>query len=93
MPEPPPSRLRRLLQEHPDARPRIGGAVASLLGAVLVALAALGALLVWHLIRRGRLIREGLGPPRVAPLPDLPIEPGPGPGPEAEPGARGPRPT
>jgi hypothetical protein len=68
--EPRPSRLRQILEEQPQARGRIGRAVAALLGTGLVALAALGALLIWHLIRRGRLIRERLSPPRKVGLPD-----------------------
>ena len=36
-----------------------------------MALAALG-LLIWHIIRRGRLIRERLNPPRIVRLPELP---------------------
>jgi hypothetical protein len=70
--EPRPSRLRRLLQERPEARTRLGRAVAALLGTALVALAAIGALVIWHLVRRGRLIRDRLGPPRVVRLPELP---------------------
>jgi len=70
--ETPRSRLRRLLEERPEARPRIGRAVAVLLGTGLVALAAFGVLLIWHMIRRGRLIRERLSAPRVVRLPELP---------------------
>jgi hypothetical protein len=70
--EPPPSRLRRILEERPEARPRLGRAIAVLLGTVLVAFAALGALLIWHIARRGRLIREGLRAPRVIRLPEFP---------------------
>jgi hypothetical protein len=55
----------------PEARRRIGHAAATWLSLVLVAVAGLGALVVWHLVRRGRLIRERLGPPRVVRLPDL----------------------
>lgn len=72
-PEPPRSQLRRLL-ERPDARPRVSRAVASLLAASVVAIAMLGALLIWHLVRRGRLIREGLNPPRPVRWPA--IDPG-----------------
>jgi hypothetical protein len=71
-PEPKGSRLRRILQERPEARPRIGRAVAALLGTALVALAALGALVIWHLVRRGRLIRDRLSPPRIIRMPELP---------------------
>lgn len=63
MPEPRPSRLRQLLQ-RPDARPRLTKAVASLLGAGVVSIGVIGALIIWHLVRRGRLIRESLPPPR-----------------------------
>ena len=63
MPEPKHSRLRQLL-ERPDARPRVSRAVASLLAASVVSIAVLGVLLIWHLVRRGRLIRQGLHPPR-----------------------------
>jgi hypothetical protein len=70
--QPPRSRLRRLLDERPDARPRIGRAVAVLLGTGVFAIAALGALLIWHMVRRGRLIRERLSAPRVVRLPELP---------------------
>jgi hypothetical protein len=65
MPEPEPkrSRLKRLL-EQPEARPRVSRAVASLLAASVVSIAVLGALLIWHLIRRGQLIRQSLHPPR-----------------------------
>ena len=70
--EPRRSRLRRILDERPDARPRLGRAVAVLLGTGLVALAAFGALLLWHVIRRGRLIRERLNSPRIVQLPEFP---------------------
>jgi hypothetical protein len=72
--EPRRSRLRRILDEQPQARSRIGRAVAILLGTSLVALAAIGALVIWHLIRRGRLIRERLKPPRKVSLPEIPAD-------------------
>jgi hypothetical protein len=62
------SRLRQILDEKPEARPRLGKAIAALLGTGLVTLAALGGLLIWHIMRRGRLIRESLNPPRVVRL-------------------------
>ncbi|MDE2506600.1 MAG: hypothetical protein KGM43_05275 [Planctomycetota bacterium] len=55
--------LKRLL-EQPGARPRIGRAVASLMGVGIVTIGVLGVLLGWHLKRRARLIRERLGQPR-----------------------------
>ena len=70
--EPRRSRLRRILDEHPQARTRLGHAVAVLLGTTLVAVAAIGALAIWHLIRRGRLIRERLNPPRNVWLTEMP---------------------
>jgi hypothetical protein len=72
--EPPRSRLRQLLDERPDARSRLGRAVAVLLGTGLFALAAFGALLIWHIVRRGRLIRERLSPPRTVRLPEFPAQ-------------------
>ncbi|GAC1466670.1 MAG: hypothetical protein NVSMB9_07480 [Isosphaeraceae bacterium] len=74
MPDPKRSQLRRLI-ERPDARPRVGRAVASLLGVGVFTIGAMGALLIWHLVRRGRLIRESLTPPRVVPFREF--EPGP----------------
>jgi hypothetical protein len=70
MAEPRRSLLYRLLKT-PGARDRLGPAVARLLGISLVSVAAVGALTIWHLVRRGRLIRERLSPPRVVRLPDL----------------------
>jgi hypothetical protein len=70
--EPRRSRLRRILDERPDARPRLARAVAELLGISLVVMVALGALLIWHVVRRGRIIRERLGSPRLVELPELP---------------------
>ena len=58
--EPRRSRLRQILDEQPQARSRLGHAVAVLLGTSLVALAAIGALVIWHLVRRGRLIRGAI---------------------------------
>jgi hypothetical protein len=69
--QPPRSRLRRILDERPEARPRLGKAIAALLGTGLVTLAALGGLMIWHIMRRGRLIRERLSAPRIV----RPLEP------------------
>jgi hypothetical protein len=66
------SRLRRILDERPEARPRLGRAIAILLGTGLVSLAAIGALSIWHLVRRGRLIRERLNAPHIVRMPELP---------------------
>jgi hypothetical protein len=74
------SPLRRILDERPEARSRLGRAVAALLGTGLFALAAIGGLLIWHLVRRGRMIRERLSPPRIVRLPEMPgheIDPSP----------------
>jgi hypothetical protein len=54
----------------------MGNAVAGLLGTVLVSLAAISALVVWHLVRRGRLLRDRIGPPRTIPRLELPDQEG-----------------
>ena len=63
--------LRRIIGRGPTERKRLGEAVAALLGTALVALAAIVGLVIWHLIRRGRIIRERLGPPRAIRMPEL----------------------
>ena len=65
-----PSRLRQLLNRA-DARPRVVRAVSSLLGVSVLSIAVVGALFLWHVRRRGRLIRERLALPRDVRLPDL----------------------
>lgn len=68
---PPPSRtLRNVIAENPAARRRIGRAYAEFLAVVLVAIASLTALVLWHLARRGRVIRQRLGQPRPISWPD-----------------------
>ena len=52
----------------PEAYRRIGHAAATWLGLTLAAIAILSVGVIWHLVRRGRLIRDRLGPPRVSPL-------------------------
>ncbi len=59
----------------PADRARVGRAASSVLFVGLVAIIAIGALAIWHLVRRGRLIRERLGPPRIVRLPDLDSSP------------------
>ena len=59
------SQLSRILEERPEARSRLGRAVAALLGTFLVAVAVFGGLLIWHILRRGRLIRERLMRPAL----------------------------
>lgn len=72
--EPPKTPLRQLL-ERPEARPRVKQAVASLLGVGVFAIGVIGVLVIWHLVRRGRLIRDRLSAPRDARLPDLAARP------------------
>jgi hypothetical protein len=74
--EPRRTRLGQILAERPEARPRLKNAVSSLIGTALVAFAALGILLIWHLRRRAQLIRDRLTPPRKVSLPDLSTMPG-----------------
>ncbi|HEV3166186.1 MAG TPA: hypothetical protein VGZ22_19330, partial [Isosphaeraceae bacterium] len=50
-----------------EARRRVGEAAATWLGLSLASISAVSALVVWHLVRRGRLIRERLPPPRIVP--------------------------
>ncbi len=63
--------LSRIIGRGPAERKRLAEAVAALLGTAIVAIAAIGGLVIWHLIRRGRLIRERQGPPRIVRWPDL----------------------
>jgi hypothetical protein len=67
-PEPAPSLLGRFLKQRPQARDRLARAVGSLLIASLAGFAAIGVLVIWHLVRRGRLIRERLHSPRAVRL-------------------------
>lgn len=69
MTEPPKSRLRQLLKK-PEGQ-RVGRALASLLAMGVISIGILGVLLIWHAVRRGRLIQESLDPPRDVVLPDL----------------------
>jgi hypothetical protein len=69
------SPLRRILKEHPEARPQIKSAVVSLLVTALATIVAVGMLLIWHMRRRAQLIRDRLGPPRKLSFPDLPEKP------------------
>ena len=66
---------RRPLLERPDLKPeervRIGRAIAVLLGWGLFATAVLGILALWHLIRRGRILRANQPPPRPVSLPEI----------------------
>jgi hypothetical protein len=73
MAEPRRDRLRQLLDD-PKARGPVTQAVARLLAVVVVSIGVLGALVIWHLVRRGRLIRDRLPPPRDAGLPELTSE-------------------
>jgi hypothetical protein len=70
--EPRRSWLSRIIGQGPTARKRLGEAVAALLGTALVGLAAWGGLVIWHLVRRGRIIRERLDPPKIVRMPELP---------------------
>jgi hypothetical protein len=70
-PAPKPTPLLERPDLAPEDRTRIGRVVVALLGAGLVAIAALGVLAIWHLVRRGRLIRERLGNPRDVRLPEV----------------------
>ena len=64
--------LSRIIGHGPAARKRLGEAVASLLGTALVALGAIGGLLIWHLSRRGGSSASGWGRPGSCRMPELP---------------------
>lgn len=68
---PGPTPLLERTDLKPEQRARIGRAVATLLGWGLVAIAALGLLALWHLIRRGRLLRASLAAPKAVSLPEV----------------------
>jgi hypothetical protein len=65
---------RRPLLERPELKPeeraRIGREVVGLLGWGLVSSALLGLLALWHLVRRGRVLRANLTQPRSVSLPE-----------------------
>jgi hypothetical protein len=61
------------LQKHPRAHHPLGRAVAALIATALAASVVLWILIIWHLVRRGRLIRERLSPPRVVRLPEVDV--------------------
>jgi hypothetical protein len=48
----------------PEAKRRLARLTATWAALALGSIVTMTALIVWHLIRRGRLIREGLPPPR-----------------------------
>ena len=54
-----------------ELRQRLRKPVGEFLGAILLGVGAVSFLAIWHLLRRGRLIREGLSPPRDVTLPDV----------------------
>ena len=68
--EPKRSQLSRLLKQS-AARGRVSRAVAALLATSVASIAVLGALLIWHLVRRGHMIRQNLAPPRPVRWPVL----------------------
>ena len=71
MEEPEPA--RRL---EPAERRRIARATMLWGGLALSGTTLVGGLAIWHLVRRGRVLRESLAPPRpIAPLDARPVEP------------------
>ncbi|RUL87138.1 hypothetical protein [Tautonia sociabilis] len=61
---------RGAIARNPDARRRVGTAYAELLAVILASVLGIGGLLLWHLSRRGRLIRDRLGNPRPVRWPE-----------------------
>ena len=74
----------------PDARRRVRRLAATWGGLVLGSLGLLSALILWHLARRGRLIRENLAPPRVVRWDVIPTNPESPPDPTVPPARRPP---
>lgn len=54
----------------PLKRRRVGRALALWSGVTLTGLAAVAALAIWHLLRRGQRVRDRLGPPREIDWPE-----------------------
>jgi len=55
----------------PSNRREAAKAVKLWAGVTLSSVSILGALTIWHLVRRGRVLRESLGPPKVVKLPEI----------------------
>lgn len=73
---PGPGRRRVVLSRlQPEARHQLGRALATWTALSLATMILLVALVVWHLVRRGRLIRARLGSPRKVGLLDWDREP------------------
>lgn len=53
-----------MTNERSGKKARLGWAAVRLLSVTLAATAALSMLVIWHLVRRGRWIRERLGNPK-----------------------------
>ena len=70
-----PRKDRRPLLERPELKPeqraRIGRVAVLLLGWGLVASTVLGLLALWHLVRRGRVLRANLSPPKSVSMPEV----------------------
>lgn len=58
-----------------ERRDRLGSAALLWGSLTLSGIAALSGLAIWHLIRRGRLLREGAVPPRKIEWPEPPSDP------------------
>ncbi|MEO6811628.1 MAG: hypothetical protein ABI353_21150 [Isosphaeraceae bacterium] len=69
----PPQAPRAASIRDPDARRRVAHLSVLWGGLALSGTLTLGVLLLWHLLRRGRLLRDSLPPPRARSL----IEPEP----------------
>ena len=69
-----PPRLKRA-DLKPEQRVRLGRVAAILLAWGLLATTLLGILALWHLIRRGRLLRANQPAPRAVSLPEIDEKP------------------
>ncbi len=70
---------RRRPPANAGDRRRVHRAVTAWAALTLGGVVLLVALTLWHLVRRGRLLRERLGQPRVVRWPELPEPPAPPP--------------
>jgi len=62
------------IEKGREARLKVGRVAATWMALALTSVGTLGALVIWHLVRRGRLIRARLDPPRPVRLPEIEVK-------------------
>lgn len=60
---------------EPAPRRLVERAVLLWSGLTLAGIAIVAGFVIWHLVRRGRLLRDRLGPPKIVEWPELPARP------------------